>query len=130
MRMRPTRPTRPAPPGARTRTCRKHRAEWAGATSMACPPDGRFALAEIIVGGPDRPRRRPVRIEVFLGDDGNAAVFAHLDKIDPSRAARIHPVAPLELRHHTLDGALHAERLVAADAAERLFLLQDPCRRS
>ena len=41
----------------------------------------RLALAQIIVGGAQlRPRRRAMRIEVFLRDDDDAAIVAHLDE--------------------------------------------------
>ena len=56
---------------------------------------------------------------------GNPAVVAHLDDVEALGRAFVHPVLAFELGGHALDGALHAERLAAADAAERLFLLED-----
>src|SRR5262249_48696137 len=74
-----------------------------------------LALAQVILGRTRvGARRRAVGVEVLLGDDGNAAVVAHADDVEPARSSLIHPVAALQLGDHTLDGALDAERLAAA----------------
>src|SRR6516225_2195017 len=84
-----------------------------------------LALAQIILGGArGRPRRGGMRVEAILGDGSNPAVLAHFDGIEARRAAGEHPVTAGELCGNPLDGALHAERLAAADAVERLLLLQ------
>src|SRR5215467_15673298 len=84
-----------------------------------------LALAQIIFG---RARlgswRGTVRIELLLGDRHHPAVLAHLDNIEALRRVLVHPVLALELGGDALDRALDAERLVAADAMERLFLFK------
>src|SRR5712692_4442931 len=84
-----------------------------------------LALAQVILGRARLwPRRRAVGIEFLLGDRDHAAVLAHLDHLEAVRGVLEHPVLACELGGDALDRALHAERLAAADAVERLFLLQ------
>ena len=74
-------------------------------------------------------RRHPDKFATLgwfpLDDKADAAVFAHLDDVQPPGRRRVHPVPALELSHHALDAAFDTEWLAAADAAERLFLLED-----
>src|SRR5262249_47568827 len=81
-------------------------------------------LAQIVLGGAHRRPRLAVRIEVFLGYDGDATLLAHLDDIEPPRRALEHPMLAFELGGDALDGAPDAERLAAAHAGERLLLFQ------
>ena len=71
---------------------------------------------------------RAERIEILLRHRRNAAVGAHLDDVEPLLGILEHPVLAFELGDHALDRAFHAERLAAADAGERLFLLDDAAR--
>jgi hypothetical protein len=81
------------------------------------------------------PGSAAIRFKAFFCDEHDPAIVAHLDDVEPPGGAGIHPVLAFELRHHAIDRALHAERLAAADAAERLLLLEDagrgrcPCRK-
>src|SRR6185437_2249296 len=85
-----------------------------------------LALAQIIVGGAYfRALRRAERIEILLRHDVDAAVGAHLDDVEPLLGILEHPVLAFELGGHALDRAFDAERLAAADAFERCFLLDD-----
>src|SRR6202040_2176992 len=87
------------------------------------------ALAQIIVGRAQlRARWRAVRIEAFLGDGGDAALLTHFDDVKAAGGALIHPVLALQLGDDALDRALNAERLAAAHAGERFFLLEHACR--
>src|SRR5438128_153986 len=87
----------------------------------------RVALAQIVLGGArGRSRRSLVRIELLLGDGNDAAVLAHLEHIEALRRICEHPMLAGELGCDPLDGALHSERLAAADAVERLLLLEEP----
>src|SRR5262245_59914477 len=82
-------------------------------------------LAQVVLRRTRRgARRRAVGVEVLLGDGGHAAVVAHPDHVEALRCASVHPVPALELGRHALDRALDPERLAAADAAERLLLLE------
>src|SRR6188768_56229 len=101
--------------------------------AAARPPQGdvasalalRLALAQIVFRGARvGPRRRGERIEILVGHRGDAAIRTHLDDVEPLRRILEHPVLAFELGGDALDAALHAERLAAADAAERLFFLQ------
>src|SRR5262245_58468480 len=89
-----------------------------------------FALLQIVIGGAHGfARRRTVGIKVFFGNDGHAAVLAHLEDIETPRRARIHPMLALELGGHALDCTLDAKRLAATDAGKwRLFLESAGCR--
>ena len=82
------------------------------------------ALAQIVLGGAYRRPRFAVGIEVLLGHHGDAAVLAHFDDVEAARRALEHPVLAFKLGSDALDRALHAERLTAANAVERLFLLE------
>src|SRR5437773_6510229 len=88
-----------------------------------------LALAEVILARAHGRTRGGIRIERLLAHGGDAAVLAHLEHVEARRRALVHPVPAFELRGHAIDRALDAERLVAADAAERLFLLEHACRR-
>src|SRR5690348_15409365 len=83
-----------------------------------------LALTQIILSGSHGRPRRAVGVEILLGHDGDAAVFAHLDDIEAARRTLEHPMLGFELGQDALDRALDAERLVAADALERRFLLE------
>src|SRR5712692_5153166 len=84
-----------------------------------------LALAQVVLSGAHlRPRRGAVGIEFLLGDRDHAAILAHLDHVEALRGILEHPVLAFELGGDALDRALDAERLAAADAVERLFLLQ------
>src|ERR1043166_6134298 len=85
----------------------------------------RLALAQIIFGRAwRRPRGRAERIEILIRHRDDAAVRTHLDHVEALRRILEHPMLAFELGGNALDTALHAERLAAADAAERLFLLE------
>ena len=66
-----------------------------------------------------------MRIEFLFCDECDTAVLTHLDQIEPLRSVFKHPMLVRELRQDMLDRALDAERLAAADAAERLFFFED-----
>src|SRR5215813_5942118 len=84
-----------------------------------------LALAQVIFS---RARlgswRGGVGIEPLLGDCHHSAVLAHLDHVEALRGILEHPVLALELGGDALDRALDPERLVAANAVERLFLFK------
>ena len=65
-------------------------------------------------------------IELPLRDVRDPAVIAHLDQFESLRGILEHPVFVRQLCDHLLDRALDAEWLMAADTAERLFVLQHP----
>src|SRR6516165_5482861 len=84
-----------------------------------------LALAQVIFGRASLgPWRGGVGIELLLGDRHDPAVLAHLDHVEALRGILEHPVLALELGGDALDRALDPERLVAADAMERLFLFE------
>src|SRR5262245_22414309 len=68
--------------------------------------------------------RHTIGVEALLRDGGHAAVVAHLDHVEALRRILEHPVLAFELGGDALDRALDAERFAAADAAERLLLLE------
>src|SRR5260370_41156523 len=70
-----------------------------------------------------------MRVEVFLRDNDDAAILAHLDEIEALRRALVHPVLAFELGEDAVDRAFDAERLSAADAVKRLLLPEHPRRR-
>ena len=83
-----------------------------------------LALAQVIVRRAGaRPRRRAIGVEFLLGDCDDAAILAHPDHVEALGGALEHPVLTFELGGDTFDRAPHAERLVAANAVERLLLL-------
>src|SRR3954463_14339716 len=89
-----------------------------------------FALAQIVLGGACVGSwRRTIRIELLLRNGHDPAVLAHLDHVEALRGILKHPVLAFQLGDHALDRAFDAERLVAADAMERLLLLENPCIR-
>ena len=90
------------------------------------------ALAQVIVGGAYRRALGSAeRIELLFRHDRDPAVGAHLDDVEPLLGVLEHPVRAFELGGHALDRTLDAERLAAADAGERFFLLDDAaCRGS
>src|SRR3954452_12087600 len=83
-----------------------------------------ITLPQIVFGGSHRRARLAVGVEILLRHDGDAAVLAHLDDIETSRRAFEHPVLGFELGRNAIDRAFDAERLAAADALERRFLLE------
>src|SRR6516225_11297408 len=84
-----------------------------------------LALAQVIFGRASLGSRRGgVGIELLLGDRHHSAVLAHLDHVEALRGILEHPVLALELGGDALDRAFDPERLVAADAMERLFLFE------
>src|SRR5262245_47728203 len=84
-----------------------------------------LALAQVIFGRAGLGSwRGGVGIELLLGDGHDPAVLAHLDQVEALRGILEHPVFALELGGDALDRALDPERLVAADAMERLFLFE------
>src|SRR5260370_26859065 len=88
-----------------------------------------FPLAQIIVAGARaRALGRRIGIESRGGNGGDAAILAHLQYFEPAAGTAEHPVLALELGRDALDRALGAERLAAADAAERLLLFQQARR--
>src|SRR5258705_11841083 len=89
-----------------------------------------LALAQIVICGADGLVVCAVGIEPLLGDSCNATIVTHFDDVDALGRSAVHPVLAFELCHHAIDRALDAERLAAADAAERLFLLEDAGGRS
>ena len=82
-----------------------------------------LALAQVIVGGARPPARRGV--EAGLAHHHNAAVFTHLDGLEPLRRALEHPMLAFELGNDPLDRTLDPERLAATDALKRLFFFDD-----
>src|SRR5260370_15203407 len=88
------------------------------------------AFAQIISGGArGRARNAAGSGELRFGQGDHAAVRAHFDGVEPTIAALIHPVLVRKRRDHALDRALDPEGLAAADAAERLLLVEDARRR-
>src|SRR5215471_7264306 len=82
-------------------------------------------LAQVIFGRAGLGSwRGGVGIELLLGDRHRPAVLAHLDHLEALRGVLEHPVLALELGGDAFDRALDPERLVAADAMERLFLFE------
>src|SRR5437016_3801498 len=65
-----------------------------------------------------------MRLEFFVPHESDTAVIAHFDNIKPPGGAFVYPALVLELRCQPLDRALHAKRLAASYAAERLFLFE------
>src|SRR5260221_3750268 len=89
-----------------------------------------LALAQVIFGRASLGSwRGGVGIELLLGDRHDPAVLAHLDHVEALRGILEHPVLALELGGDALDRAFDPERLVAADAVERLFLFKHACAR-
>src|SRR5262249_54205902 len=88
-----------------------------------------FPLAEIILAGARaRALGRRIGIEAGGRDDGDAAILAHFEHLDPAVRAAEHPVLAFELRGDALDRASGAERLAAPYAAERRLLLEQARR--
>src|SRR5262245_31345152 len=84
-----------------------------------------LALAQVIFGGARGwTLRHTIGVETLLRDGDHAAVVAHLDHVEALRRILEHPVLAFELGRDALDRALDAERFAAADAAERLLLLE------
>src|SRR5215472_14433124 len=84
-----------------------------------------LALAQVIFGRASLGSRwGGVGIEPLFGDRHHPAVLAHLDHVEALRGILEHPVLALELGGDALDRAFDPERLVAADAMERLFLFK------
>src|SRR5437879_7301826 len=89
-----------------------------------------LTLFQVIFGrARRRTRRRAERIEIFFRHRDHAAVGAHLDDVEALGRILEHPVLAFELGGDALDAALDAERLAAANTAERLFFLQYARRR-
>src|SRR6266487_1672082 len=85
------------------------------------------ALAQIVVGGARAGALRcGMGVEPRFGDRDHAAILAHPDQIEAIGRILVHPVAACELGGDAVDRALDAERLAAADARERLLLLEHP----
>src|SRR4029450_10482381 len=60
----------------------------------------------------------------------DTAIRAHLDDVEAFSAGALeHPVLLAEFCQHAIDRAFGAEGFAAADAVERLFLLQHTLRR-
>src|SRR6185369_2740928 len=76
------------------------------------------------LGGRRIIKKKAVGVEILLGHDSDAAVLAHLDDMEAPRRALEHPMLGFELGGDAVDRAFDAERLVAADALERRFLLE------
>src|SRR5690606_4129715 len=91
-----------------------------------------IALADVILGRSGRGAGRAgVGVEPVGHHRFDPAVIAHFHRVDPGRVlACEHPVPAFELRGDALDRAFGAERLAAADAVERLLLLDHPARRA
>jgi hypothetical protein len=71
-----------------------------------------------------------MRIEAFVDDSLNAAVFTHLDDINPPGISTgKHPVLFLKCGDHAFDCAFRTERLATSDAMEGILLLQYLLRR-
>src|SRR5262249_3988948 len=84
-----------------------------------------LALVQVIFGRASLgPWRGGVGIEPLLGDRHHPAGPAHLAHLEWLRGILEHPVLAVELGGDALDRALDPERLVAADAMERLFLFE------
>src|SRR5712671_6744514 len=63
-------------------------------------------------------------VEALFGNDGNAAILAHLDDVKAAWRVLLHPVLAFELGGDPLYRAFDAERLAAANTRERLLLLE------
>src|SRR5262249_60250301 len=87
-----------------------------------------LALAQVIFSRASLGSwRGGVGIEPLLGDRHHSAVLAHLYHVEALRGILEHPVLALELGGDARDRALYPQRLVAANAVERLLLFKDPC---
>src|SRR4029079_19092909 len=107
-----------------------------GAADTGCLRSKRIVLlhiarAQIILCRHDRRAlRRGMRINTFVHHRFDTAVRAHLDDVEPPGIGALeHPVLLAEFCQHAVDRAFGAEGLAAADAVERLFLLQHALRR-
>src|SRR5688572_31558717 len=99
-------------------------AEWVSALALLHPL-ALLAFAQVVLGrAHGGTRRRAIGIEVGFGRGDHAAVLTHLEHVEALRLTLEHPVLAFELGDHALDRAPGAERFVAADAAEGLFLLE------
>ena len=65
-------------------------------------------------------------IEGLFAYHRDAAILAHLDDVEAARRILVHPVPAFELGGDALYRAFDAKRLAAADAGERLLLLEHP----
>ena len=71
-----------------------------------------------------------MRIEAFVDDGLNTAVFTHLYDVDaPSISTGKHPVLFLKCGDYAFDCTFRAERLATSDAMEGILFLQHPLRR-
>ena len=90
-----------------------------------------LAFAQIILGRAyTRPRRRAKWIEVVFNHCANTAVGAHLDDIEAFHGVFEHPVLAFELGDDALYRTFGAKRFAAANAKERLLLLDNSARGS
>jgi hypothetical protein len=103
------------------------RQRWCGtgALRVILRPWG-FSLPQIVICRAKRSARRPVGIEILLGDGRHATFVAHLDELESLTRVLIHPVFFRELGGDALNDASDAKGLAAADAAKRLFRLENP----
>src|SRR4051812_46844189 len=84
-----------------------------------------LALAQVILRRANRgTRRRAVGIEARFGGGDHTAIGAHHQRFEPWVSTLVHPMPPHEFGGDAIDRALDAERLPAADAGERLLLLE------
>src|ERR1700759_3371818 len=109
--------------GYRVLGCRPSRLACKGALApqddeLCVPvPLALFTLAQIIVRRADaRACRSAEGIELLFRHRGDAAVVAHANDVEALLGVLVHPMLAFQLGNHALDGALHAERLAAADA--------------
>src|SRR5664279_695726 len=126
------RPTRPAPRCRSRRSVQPRTARrwWNFSARRRTRSDLRIALllalAQIVVGGAHfRTLRRAEGIELLLRHHVDPAICAHLDDVEPLLAVLEHPMLAFQFGDHAFDRAFDAERFAAADALERLFLLDN-----
>src|SRR6516162_3180769 len=84
-----------------------------------------LALAQVIFGRASLGSwRGGVGVELLLGDCYDPALLAHLDHVEALRGILEHPVLALEFGGDAFNRAFNPERLVTANAVERLFLFK------
>src|SRR5260370_11183320 len=121
-----------APAAGRKATKHENRDINAFAVAIKAPNSGlvlrrrgaRLALAPIVFACTRRRAGRRSGAILRLRHRDHTAVRAHPDRIKPTIGRLVHPVLAGEGGGDALDRTFHAERLAAANAGERLLLLE------